>query len=203
MVECLLALLGGMKHPEIFFFLEMTDRGPQWKRFRQPPKTYRRVVTDGSERNRVEEAILDIYLAHLSQWCQPQAQSDDNMERAGQPLIVPCPQTLLEYVSRPSSPRLETALRTVRRVSLRPGRWQDRPGVLKWQASFAAWRKRGCRGSATLHRAVPGDGILSELPPPYNDTAHHAHSRSLPSTAEPPKYHESCSDAMKKDGLYM
>lgn len=171
MVECLLTLLDDMKHPELFLFLDMTEQGPQWNRFRASPANSRTKVTTNAKHTHAEEVVVDIYLAHLSQWCRAHAQGSGTSAGMDDPPLVLCPQALLACISGPASPGLESILRTVRRVPLRPGRWQDRPGVLRWQAGFAVWRKRGCRGATTISPGTLSCHTISDAPPPYYDLA--------------------------------
>lgn len=201
MWECLLSLLSDMKDPEMFLFLETSANGSQWKRLRETPNKHKKGTLAGPERTqRVEEAIVDIYFAHLSQWCQPHMQGGLDLPAFREQHLVRCPKALLEHLNSPAFHilGLRGTLCVIPQVQLQPGNWQNRPGVLRWQPSFAVWRKRGC-WSATLGLQGTVSGVAdsaSDLPPDYYDSLHEASSGpdQVAISEKPPEYMEAFPD---------
>lgn len=140
--------------PELYLILEADINGSYlWKRFRKPPKTQ---DFKYYSRYTIEEAVVNIYFAHLTQMCQ------SKVFTAGGSLVL-CPKAFLDYMDNPKT-TLEEVIKTADVVCLKPGAWQNWGKVLKWQACLAVWRKHGKKFEPMLIQAV------EHLPPVYSET---------------------------------
>lgn len=113
----------------------------------------------------IEEAIVNIYLAHLTQMCQSTVFTADYKFIAYNNRRVLCPKPFLDYINNPNSYTIHLAeiIKTADIVCLEPGVWQNLGKVLKWQASLAVCRKHKTQLEPILMHSNPN------LPPAYSE----------------------------------
>jgi hypothetical protein len=120
----------------------------------------------------IEEAVVNIYLAYLTQMCQ------SKIFTAGGTLVtrnarrVLCPKAFLEYIDNPKSRTICLAeiIKTADVVCLEPGLWQNRGKVLKWQAGLAVWRKHGKQFEPMSTLAIEHQHNNLCRPPAHSET---------------------------------
>lgn len=163
----LLLLLSELKTPELCLILETNpDNSYSWKRFGKPSKTQK-----SKHRTSVEETVVHIYLAYLTQMCQSKVFTAGGSLVARDARHVLCPKAFLDYLEHPKSRTmsLEKIIGTANVVCLEPGIWQNRGKVLKWQAHLAVWRKHGKRFEPISTQVVEHLPDYSNLPPAYSE----------------------------------
>lgn len=145
MREELEELLHEQQYPGLYFVLEMdvntqeaeTDAEEtlgtvEWTCFRD----------GGPFRGSIDEAVANLYLAHLAQWCQIGLYAPEKTV-VGR-LKVLDPREFVEYLrdKRRQASGLAKTIRNADTVDLQTGEWRNRREVILWQASLAVWRKR-------------------------------------------------------------
>ncbi|KAL7917352.1 hypothetical protein ACQKWADRAFT_45122 [Trichoderma austrokoningii] len=159
MRQQLLLLLEELKTPELCLILEANADGSySWKRFGKSSQTQ-----NSGDQVLIEEAVVNIYLAHLAQMYHSLATRD------ACPIL--CPKPFIDYMDNPESRTsdLKEIIRRVNVVFLEPGVWQNRTKVLKWQASLAVWRKHGKQFEQISTQAAEYLHSNFNAPPAYSE----------------------------------
>jgi hypothetical protein len=162
MQEQLLVLLQELKTPELCLILEPNAHSSySWKRFGKPSNTHKL-----RHHSSIEEAVVNIYLAYLSQMCQDKVFSADGSLVAYNTRYVLCPQAFLSYIKHPKrhTVSLEKIIKSADVVCLKPGIWQNYGKVIEWQARLAVWRKHGRQFEPILTQEI--EPLLNKVNPP-------------------------------------
>lgn len=157
MRQQLLLLLEELNTPELCLLLEANADGSySWKRFGKLPR-----MQPSSGQDLIEEAVANIYLAHLAQMYHSPATHDAR--------LVLCPKLFVDYMDNPEkrTSGLKDIIEKANVVFLEPGKWQNRSKVLKWQASLAVWRKHGKHFEPVLTQAAENPHSTLNAPPAY------------------------------------
>ncbi|UKZ59253.1 uncharacterized protein TrAtP1_000571 [Trichoderma atroviride] len=159
MRQQLLLLLEELNTPELCLILEANADGSySWKRFGKPSRTQ-----NSKDQDSIEEAVANIYLAHLAQMYHSPATYDAR--------LVLCPKLFMDYMDNPEkrASGLKDIIEKANVVFLEPGKWQNRSKVLKWQASLAVWRKHGKQFEPILTQAAENPHSTLNVPPEYSE----------------------------------
>lgn len=108
-----------------------------------------------------EKCIVESVLAHLTRWSgKDTVDANLNPVPAGNRKVL-CPQWLASWLETPQTD-IKTMLQTAPVVTLEPGEWKNRIGVLKWLAEFAVSRKHAVK-AVERHIPIPELYTATEL----------------------------------------